>query len=284
VKIERRRLLQGGLIAAGGALVGAAGVTVPRLFESSHLPFDGGYAPAADRLDLDRAGRITIAWHVDTTEPVLALTFDDGPGPRYTSLVLDALDAHQASATFFMVGSRLAEHPELIRNRMDRHEIGNHTWSHVDLAKLDAETARREIGRTHETIQRITGREAHLLRPPYGHLGGSTLLAADHLGYDVVLWSHQMHEQTYRHNPAGQVHDIVANTGPGQIVLAHDVGTPDRLVSIRHLGEMIAGLRQRGIRLVTVSELLSLGRVVPAPGGHAGPGAEHETVVRAAHR
>jgi peptidoglycan/xylan/chitin deacetylase (PgdA/CDA1 family) len=85
------------------------------------------------------------------------------------------------------------------------------------------------------------------------------LLAADRHGYDIVLWSRQMHEAAYLNNEAGQVTEIVDGVRPGQIVLAHDVGPDDRLVALRHLGEMITGLRRRGFRFVTVSELLALG-------------------------
>jgi peptidoglycan/xylan/chitin deacetylase (PgdA/CDA1 family) len=200
---------------------------------------------------------------VQTDEPVVAFTFDDGPGPQWTSMVLDTLDDFQVPATFFMVGEHLAAHADVVRGRLDRHEVGNHSWSHPDLATMDAEAVEKQIGRTHDTIRDLTGREARLLRPPYGHLGGSTLMAADKLDYDLVLWSLQMHEDNYKHNPTGQVTDIVTNAKPGQIILAHDVGTSDRLLALRQLGAMITGIQQRGLRLVTVSELLAL-RSTPA--------------------
>jgi peptidoglycan/xylan/chitin deacetylase (PgdA/CDA1 family) len=258
--VDRRRFLRAGLIAAGGAAVGAAATMAPRLFPPHHLPFDGGYAAAADRPDYERDGEIKVTWYVQTTEPVVAFTFDDGPGPNWTSMVLDTLAEFQVPATFFMVGQHLAAHADLVKGRLDQHEVGNHSWSHPDLAMMDAPTAERQIGRTHDTIKKLTGRDAHLLRPPYGHLGGSTLMAADRLNYDLVLWSHQMHEDTYLHKPQGQVDEIVTNVQPGQIVLAHDVGTNDRLVALRQLGAMFTGLRQRGFRFVTVSELMAIGK------------------------
>jgi peptidoglycan/xylan/chitin deacetylase (PgdA/CDA1 family) len=257
--IARRSFIRGTLIAAAGAAAGAAAMAAPRLFPPTHLPFGGGYAPAADRPDLEARGQLTATWYVQTSEPVVAFTFDDGPGPNWTSMVLDTLDAYQVPATFFLVGEHLAAYPGLVRGRLDRHEVGNHTWSHPDLAMLDALAVCDQLGRAHETIHRITGREPRLFRPPYGHLGGATLLGADRFGYDIVLWSRQMHESAYLHNEAGQVTEIVDGVGPGQIVLAHDVGAPERLVAIRHLGEMFTGLRRRGYRFVTVSELMSLG-------------------------
>jgi peptidoglycan/xylan/chitin deacetylase (PgdA/CDA1 family) len=173
-------------------------------------------------------------------------------------MVLDALDEHRVAATFFLVGQQLAAHADLVRGRLDRHDVGNHSWSHPDFAMMDASTISEQIGRAHDTIGRLTGRQARLLRPPYGHVGGATLLAANQHGYEVVLWSRQMHEAAYVHNEPGQVKEIVDGVTPGQIVLAHDVGADDRLVALRHLGEMFTGLRSRGFRFVTVSELLAL--------------------------
>jgi peptidoglycan/xylan/chitin deacetylase (PgdA/CDA1 family) len=259
MRLDRRSFLRGALIAAGGAAVGAGAVAAPRLFPPKHLPFSGGYAAAADQPDWEAHGQLRTIWYVQTDEPVVAFTFDDGPGPQWTSMVLDTLDAYQVPATFFMVGEHLTRYADLVKGRLDRHDVGNHSWSHPDLAMLDAAQVGEQLGRTHDAIRKYTGRQAHLLRPPYGHVGGSTLLAADRSGYDIVLWTRQMHESAYVHNEAGQVAEIVNGVRPGQIVLAHDVGTADRLVALRHLGEMFTGLRQRGMRFVTVSELLALG-------------------------
>jgi len=256
--VSRRSFLRGSLLVAGGAAVGAGAMAAPRLFPPKHLPFDGGYAAAADRTDFERHGRLDATWYVETTEPVVAFTFDDGPGPKWTSMVLDALDHHDVPATFFMVGQNLAAHADLVKGRLDRHDVGNHSWSHPDFAMMDAATVSGQIGRAHDTIAQLTGRQAKLLRPPYGHVGGATLLAANQHGYEVVLWSRQMHEAAYVKNEPGQVKEIVEGVTPGQIVLAHDVGADDRLVALRHLGEMFTGLRQRGFRFVTVSELLAL--------------------------
>ncbi|NJC72709.1 polysaccharide deacetylase family protein [Planosporangium thailandense] len=265
MKVTRRSLLRGSLLVGAGAVAGAAATQVPRWVGPDRLPLDGGYAAAADRLGDVRHPGTSVTYFVQTSEPVVAFTFDDGPGPLWTKLVLDTLDHYQVPATFFMVGRNLDLHRDLVRGRLDRHEVGNHSWSHADLARLDLNGVRREISRSHEMIHAVTGREAHLIRPPYGHLGGSTLLAADSLGYNVVLWSQQMHEAAYVSNEQGQVSDIVRHATPGSIILAHDVGNNTRLVALRHLGEMITGLRARGFRFVTVSELMALGTPAVAP-------------------
>ncbi len=258
MRISRRAFLRGSLLVAGGAAAGAGVMAAPELFPASHLPFTGGYAAAADRPDLEHHGQLDATWYVETTEQVVAFTFDDGPGPKWTSMVLDALDHYDVPATFFMVGQNLAAHADLVKGRLDRHEVGNHSWSHPDLAMLDAARIGEQLSRAHDTIARCTGRQAKLLRPPYGHLGGATLLAANDHGYEVILWSQQMHESAYVHNEAGQVTVLVTAGRPGPIVPAHAGGADARLVALRHLGEMFTGLRARGFRFVTVSELLAL--------------------------
>jgi peptidoglycan-N-acetylglucosamine deacetylase len=265
MKVTRRAFLRGALLAGGGAATGIAAVKAQSWFGPDRLPLDGGYAPAADQLADVRHPGTSVTYYVQTDEPVVAFTFDDGPGIRWTSMVLDALDEYRVPATFFVVGRNLHANREVVQGRLDRHEIGNHSWSHPDLAELDVAGVRRQLEWTQETIHAVTGRQATLLRPPYGHLGGSTLLAADSLGYDVVLWSHQAHDTRFRNDPDGDIRDIVDHVTPGSIVLAHDVGNADRLVTIRGLGRIIAGLQARGFRFVQVSELMALGKPAPAP-------------------
>lgn len=253
---SRRAVLRGALLAATGAGAGVLGASeVPKWCGWDRPPLGGGYAAAADTPSAARHADVTVRYYVETTEPVVAFTFDDGPGPRWTPMVLDTLEAAGVPATFFMVGRNLQAHAGLVRGRLDAHEVGNHSWSHDDLATLDLPRVRSELTRTHELIHEVTGRAPALLRPPYGHLGGSTVLAADSMGYDIVLWSQQMRERAFADDPDGQVRAIVDAVRPGDIILAHDVGADRRLVALRRLGAMIDGLRARGFRFATVSGL-----------------------------
>ncbi len=257
VGIDRRAVLRGSALTVAGVAAGIGASRVPRWLGPDRQPISGGYAPAADRSITGARGVARVIWHVPTDQRLVALTFDDGPGPDYTPRVLDALDAADAPATFFMVGERLAAHHRLVDGRLDRHEVGNHTWSHAELAQLDYPAAYAQLRRTHDAIGRYLGRVPTLLRPPWGHLGGSALLAADALGYEVVLWSLEMHEAKYAGNPAGQVADIARSAAPGAIVLAHDYGNTQRLVTVDHLGALVGAIRARGYTLVTVSQLLA---------------------------
>lgn len=257
--------MTGALLATGGATAGAALTDLWPPFGPDRLPISGGYAPAGVARVWSQRGEVQVRWHVSTTQQLVALTFDDGPGPRWTPMVLDALDRADAPATFFVVGERLTRYADLLHGRIDRHEIGNHTWAHRDLAQLDEAGVRDQLTRNHQAIRRLTGRTPTLLRPPWGHLGGSTLTVADEMGYDVVMWSQQMREELFQSRPAAQVTDIVDNARPGSIILAHDVGAETRLVSLRQLDAIIGGLRSRGFRLVTVTELLAAAGAPASP-------------------
>jgi peptidoglycan-N-acetylglucosamine deacetylase len=245
-----RSLAIGGTGAVAGLVTGfgSADATTPNTAKSAPgVASEGPWRPPG--------GHVDVFWAVDTAQKVAALTFDDGPMPHWTPMVHDILDAERVPATFFLVGQRLVRNARLIAGRMDRHEAGNHTWSHQDLTHADHAGAYAQMQRSHAAIARITGKEPRHLRPPYGNVGGTTLSAAGRLGYDLVLWSIKMRESVYHRHPHGLVDYIVGNTEPGSIVLAHDTGHPDRLVALRNLSAMIGGLRARGFEFVTISEL-----------------------------
>ncbi|RKS67806.1 peptidoglycan/xylan/chitin deacetylase (PgdA/CDA1 family) [Actinomadura pelletieri DSM 43383] len=256
----RRKLIKGlGIAASGLALGGGIGAAAPR---------EDGEAPAMAVPDArpwsPSHGHVDVTWSVDTAQKLVALTFDDGPMPKWTPMVHDILDAERVKATFFMVGERVVRNARLVHGRMDRHEAGNHTWTHVDLAVLSHEDVCRQVRRAHNAIATITGKEPRHLRPPFGRLGGATLSAAGQFGYDLTIWSIKMLEKTYQHDPPQLVDYIVNNTRPGSIVLAHDTGNEDRLVALRNLVPMIRGLRAKGFEFVTVSELMTAAGPPPA--------------------
>ncbi|GAA4600790.1 peptidoglycan/xylan/chitin deacetylase (PgdA/CDA1 family) [Actinoplanes octamycinicus] len=256
--LNRRAFLRTAAAGVAGAAVGAAGMkTIPHLCGWDRPPVAGGYAAAADVLDAVHHPGVAVRYYVETTEPVVAFTFDDGPAPHWTPQVLDVLDQADVPATFFMVGRNLARNADLVRGRMDRHEIGNHSWAHDDLATLDLAGVTESLRRTEDEIHKQFNRPVTLLRPPFGHIGGSTMLAADSMGYDVVLWSKAMRELMFKGDPEGQARDIIDSVRPGSILLAHDEGDERRLVTIRGLATMFEGLRRRGFRMVTVSEMIA---------------------------
>ena len=199
-----------------------------------------------------------MTWAVETTKRLVALTFDDGPVPNCTPLVLDALDAVNVPATFFLVGQRLEKNARLVEGRLSRHEVGNHTWSHEDLSLLNFGAARAEIEKAHQVITRIVGREPRLFRPPYGHLGTLALRAADEFNYEIILWSQGVTESEFQNTPGSVVPFVVDNMKPGTIFLAHDaVADNVEPVFLNSISTVVAELRDDGYEFVTVSELLA---------------------------
>ena len=256
---SRRTLAKLSLAVVAGAVGGTGGTQAAEAFQARYpLPFYDGYAASIhpDRRTEPRTRQLAVTWAVNTAKKLVALTFDDGPMPRWTPDVHAILAEQRVRATFFLIGRRALEHRDLLAGRLGDHEFGNHTWEHRDLARMDYAGARDAIERGARAIAEATGREPELLRPPYGHVAGSSLLAASDLGCPVVLWNRQMLESDYPADPEGLSRYIVESCTPGTILLAHDAGTDERLVAIRALPSMIKELRSRGFEFVTVSELL----------------------------
>ena len=116
---------------------------------------------------------------IDPNKPMVALTFDDGPTKKYTTAILDALKEHQASATFFVLGSRAKDFPEILQRMvLEGNEVGNHTFSHKQLTTLSKENIEEEITATQESIHDVINRYPTIIRPPYGSKNDNVLSCA----------------------------------------------------------------------------------------------------------
>jgi cellulose synthase/poly-beta-1,6-N-acetylglucosamine synthase-like glycosyltransferase/peptidoglycan/xylan/chitin deacetylase (PgdA/CDA1 family) len=207
----------------------------------------------------------------------VALTFDDGPDPRWTPKVLDVLARHRVPATFFVIGSEVARHPGLAR-RISRegHEIGGHTFTHPDLARLPGWRRQLENSQVQQAIAYATGRSTSLLRPPYSSVPDAltnadyaTVRAVGAQGYLTVL--DDVDSEDWRRPGVDKiVRNATPRDGQGAIVLLHDAGG-DRAQTVAALDRLIPVLQQRGYRFTTVTGALG-GRV--APGNAAAPAAE----------
>lgn len=204
--------------------------------------------------------RITFSSvHVDG--PYIATTFDDGPSATLTPKLLDLLAAHHIKATFFVTGENVAEHPEIVeRAAHEGHEIGNHSWSHPNFAKMSDEGVRRELRRTDDAIKSAIGARPTLLRPPYGSLTArQKRWIHDEFGYQIILWDVDPLDWK-RPGPAVVCNRILKETRAGSIVLSHDIhpGT------IEAMPQTFDQLEAKGFKFVTVSELIRMARPEPA--------------------
>lgn len=260
--LSRRDVLAAmGATAVGGLGVVAGEKVFAEVNRQTPLQFYGGFASGV-RPDLSppSAPRGSVVWSGKTDTPRVALTFDDGPMPDWTPRVLAALARHEIPATFFLKGINVQRHGAIHRDSVGTHELGNHTWDHRDLARLDYAQCRDQLERTSAVMEEVYGSRPTLFRPPYGHIAGSSMLAAAEQQLTTVLWSAQIQENHFKDRPSGVVAATRKAAQPGSIILAHDTGPPNRLVTIDNLDAIITGLKTDGFAFTTVSELCGLKR------------------------
>lgn len=179
--------------------------------------------------------------------PMIALTFDDGPG-EYTEELINCLVENNAKATFFMLGQNVEAYPEIAKKVSDAGmELGNHSYSHPDLVTIGAEAAAQQVSNTDAALKAATGFEATVMRPPGGSFNDSVKAAIDHpliiWSIDTRDWATKSEDQTY------QV--VMDNAQDGSVVLMHDIHEWSVKAAIRMIPDLIA----KGFKLVTVSEL-----------------------------
>jgi len=206
-----------------------------------------------------------IVWEVKTDEKMIALTFDDGPNPRITPLILDLLKQYDAKATFFTLGSRVQQFPELARRVVaEGHELSNHTYNHLYFRSgLDEARYLDDILKAQQVIRQTTGQLPRLFRPPGGYYNDAVVHAAKLAGINqVVIWSWHQDTKDWR-NPGVDkiVSKVLNNARNGDIVLMHDHAERTSQ-TVEALKTILPELKQRGFRMVTVSELLSYGKPV----------------------
>jgi cellulose synthase/poly-beta-1,6-N-acetylglucosamine synthase-like glycosyltransferase/peptidoglycan/xylan/chitin deacetylase (PgdA/CDA1 family) len=196
----------------------------------------------------------------------IALTFDDGPDPRWTPRIAAALRRLQVPATFFVIGSKVASHPDLVRSlRRWGFELGNHTFTHVDLASLPAWERRLQISLTERALDAAVGVGSRLIRPPYSSVPAAVTPAQERAyadlasrGYVIVL-SDLDGEDWRRPGVGAIVRAVTPRHGQGGIVLLHD-GGGDRSETVAAVERLVPTLRARGFRFVTVSQMAGLSR------------------------
>jgi peptidoglycan/xylan/chitin deacetylase (PgdA/CDA1 family) len=199
----------------------------------------------------------------------IALTFDDGPNPRYTEKLMHVLDRHGARATFFLIGRWAEREPGLAREvQAAGHALGNHTWSHPTLALRSMAGVQEELRRCREAVEAAgvelsTVDGAALMRPPWGRRRPGTLRAIRAAGYVPVLWSVTGWDWR-RGETADSISSRCEKARDGDLILLHD-GTHtepagDRAASVGAADELLRRYSAEGYSFVTVPELVDQGR------------------------
>lgn len=153
----------------------------------------------------------------------LYLTFDDGPDPVGTPLVLDLLAVHGCRATFFVTGARAVTHPHLVRQIVEAgHGLGAHFFDHKRLAGLGGEAIMDELQRTDRALSSIVGWAPRCIRPPYGALSPALIRVSTHCGKTIVLWSVSTGDYRPRAEPERIARWLLRRVRGGDIVLLHD--------------------------------------------------------------
>lgn len=211
-----------------------------------------------------------VYYEADTSEKIIALSFDDGPNEPYTSQILEILSEYDVKATFFVVGKNAEFHPETVKRIIkDGHVIGNHSYSH-DFIETLTEYDSSDIQVAQEVICNITGMTPHLYRPPHGIKTPWELGSAEELGMITITWSvttGEFNEEALidEASVSSGIEDIVDEVQPGEIILLYDGhGTEhnnpesDRSLTVRALPAIIEQLKRKGYRFVTIPELLEV--------------------------
>jgi len=198
-----------------------------------------------------------IVWRASVAEPVVGLSFDDGPDPEFTPRVLEILRRYDAKATFFLIGGNALRHPDLVqRIRAEGHEVGNHYITNAQALRDSREDFLAKLRRT-ETILGLSGPDK-LYRPPGGLVSREQLALLAESGYRCILGSAYPYDP--RHPPLAYMHWLTTkNLRPGAIVVLHD-GIPDPSATIAALPGILESGRRSGYRFVRVGTLLELER------------------------
>ena len=198
------------------------------------------------------------AWYAkDTDEKILYLTFDAGYESGHTPQILEALKKHHVSATFFVVGTYISSHPELIRQMVQEgHTVGNHTMTHPDMSGISSEDAfKKELSDVEQLYQNVTGSAmTKFYRPPQGIYSESNLSMAKKLGYDTFFWSLAYVDWYQDKQPSKEeaFDKLLKRIHPGAIVLLHSTSSTNAAI----LDELLTRWEDMGYTFGTLNDLI----------------------------
>jgi peptidoglycan/xylan/chitin deacetylase (PgdA/CDA1 family) len=260
VRARRRRAAAGGVALLIGAAVAAVAVSGSgssgRASSAAQAPAPAAVAGRPTQAGAYAAVRRLASYGLPVycagrSKPLVALTFDDGPGP-YTRLVLLKLRLHHARATFFLVGRSIRNYPGLARIERPVAAVGDHTLTHPFLPALAPSAMQQEIAGAKTLIEQASGQPVALFRPPYGGRDAAIDSEAQRLGLLEVIWTVDSADSLGA-NYAGIERNVINGLHPGSIILMHE----NRGQTVRALLAIFAALQAKHLRAVTLPELLA---------------------------
>jgi peptidoglycan/xylan/chitin deacetylase (PgdA/CDA1 family) len=195
-----------------------------------------------------------VLYYVDTDQPIVALTIDDGPDPDTTPPILDLLKRHGAQATFFLIGNRIAGNEDLVARMVrEGHELGNHLTTDQPSILLDSAEFERQLQASHRVLAQFA--EVHWFRPGSGWYNGAMLSTLEKHGYRCALGSVYPFDPQVP-NPSFMAYYVLRNVQPGSIIVLHDHGGRGERTA-QALEAILPQLTERGLRVTTLSELVN---------------------------
>ena len=191
-------------------------------------------------------------YSVETTEKKIAISFDAAWGADKTEKIMEILKEHNCDATFFLVGFWVDKYPDLVK-KIDENgfEIGTHSNTHPDMAKLSIENIRLELETSKSKIEKITGKTVELFRAPFGSYNNNLLTIAEELGLYTIQWD--VDSLDWKGGSGAQItSNIISKVKPGSIILCHN--NSDHIIDA--LPGVLSSLKQRGYKFVGIDELI----------------------------
>lgn len=190
-----------------------------------------------------------------TAENWVAITFDDGPNPEFTPIVLKLLREHGARATFFCIGHHVENHPDILKQILgEGHSIGNHTYSHSkSFGFFNSKKVKAELQATKSIVKKLTGIEMNLYRPAFGVTNPQIEKSVKSLGLQSIGWSVRSLDTTLRSENT-ILDRITSKVSKGDIILLHD--TSEKTIAV--LERLLVFLRKENLQSVTVERLLEI--------------------------
>lgn len=212
------------------------------------------FAPSVITVSNTVGDRELPIYCVQTDEKKVALSFDAAWGNEDTQTLMEILDKHGVTVTFFMTGQWVEKYPDDVKMIASKgHDLGNHSESHPNMSQLTNKQVKEELQNVHDKVKELTGVEMNLFRPPFGDYDNDVILTAKSCGYHTIQWD--IDSLDWKDYGVDSIINTVVNNdhlGNGSIILMHNGAkyTPEALESV------IIGLKDKGYELVPISQLI----------------------------